>query len=495
MRLRGWVFPLPLICVWALTVLVTTALLPVGAAAREGEKIPLTTKSEKARQYFLTGQDLVDRLRAQASIEYFEKAAAEDPDFAMAYLNLAVVATSTEGFFQNLERAKALIDRVSEGERLCILAIDAGAVGLPLKQREYYKKLVAAYPDDERARTLLGNNYFGLQDYFLAIEEYRKATDIAPDFSPPYNQLGYSRRFLGDYRGAEKAFKQYIKLIPDDPNPYDSYAELLMKRGKYDESIKYYRKALEQDPSFIPSHIGIASNLNFKGQYEAARAHLDAFYAMAQNDAQRRAVHFARAVSYVHQGDLAAALAEVQTMYALAEKINDVGAMAGDLGIMGDLLCESGKYDEALSKYQLGAELVMNSDLSPQIKQNTELNTLYTSGYVAARKGNLGEARAKARQYLRGAEELGNPNLIRLAHQLAGMIALDDGAYGEAIEELQQAGLQNPYNLYRMALAYKGAGNRGKARDYAKKAANYNALNSMPQGFIRERVRELLASL
>ena len=122
----------------------------------------------------------------------------------MAYLNLAMVATSTEGFFANLEKAKALLDRVSDGERLCIEAVDAGAIGLPLKQRDCYKRLVAAYPDDERAHTLLGNNYFGLQDYFLAIEEYRKATEIAPNFSPPYNQLGYSRRFLGDYAGPRR---------------------------------------------------------------------------------------------------------------------------------------------------------------------------------------------------------------------------------------------------------------------------------------------------
>ena len=189
-----------------------------------------------------------------------------------------------------------------------------------MKQRDCYKRLVAAYPDDERAHTLLGNNYFSLQDYFLAIEEYRKATEIAPKFSPPYNQLGYSRRFLGDYAGAEKAFKQYIKLIPDDPNPYDSYAELLMKMGKYDESIKFYRKALEIDPTFVASSIGIASNLNFEGQYEAARAEVDGFYPRAMNNEQRRALHFAKAVSYAYQGDMDSALAEIEKQYALAER-------------------------------------------------------------------------------------------------------------------------------------------------------------------------------
>ena len=56
-----------------------------------------------------------------------------------------------------------------------------------MKQREYYKKLVATYPNDERVRNLLGTYYFGQQEYELAIEQYEKAIAIAPDFTPPYN--------------------------------------------------------------------------------------------------------------------------------------------------------------------------------------------------------------------------------------------------------------------------------------------------------------------
>ena len=182
-----------------------------------------------------------------------------------------------------------------------------------------------------------------------------------------------------------------------------------MKMGKYDESIEFYRKALALDPNFVASHIGIASNLNFKGQHEAARARLDVLYAMARNDGQRRAAHFAKAVSYVYQGDMASAMAEIEKQYALAEKINDAGAMAGDLGVMGDVLCESGKYDEALSKYQLAVELVRKSDLSPQIKDNADLTLLYTPGTWPARKGDLAGRWAKARQYLKGTEALAIP--------------------------------------------------------------------------------------
>ena len=125
----------------------------------------------------------------------------------------------------------SLADKASNGERLLILATEAGANNNPAKQKEYLDQLVAAYPNDERAHFNLGGYYFGQQDYPQAIEHYRKATEIDPSYSTAYNLLGYAYRQSGDYANAEKAFQKYIELIPKDPNPYDSYAELLLEDG------------------------------------------------------------------------------------------------------------------------------------------------------------------------------------------------------------------------------------------------------------------------
>jgi tetratricopeptide (TPR) repeat protein len=484
--------------------LVVGVLLPVICAfilldgpvfAGDEGKMPITTGSAEAREYYLKGRDLFERLRGQESIEYFEKAIAEDQDFALAYLNLAFVTPSAKGFFENLDKAKALADKVSEGERLWILGAEAAANGLQMDQRELYQRMVAAYPDDERAHNLLGNHYFGLQEYARAIAEYEKATAIAPDFSQPYNQLGYSYRFLERYDEAAKAFEKYIELIPDDPNPYDSYAELLMKIGKYDESIAHYRKALEQDSNFVASHIGIATNLNFKGRHKDARKQLKKLYDMARNNGERRAAHFTLAVSYVDEGDMAKALAELDKQYAFAEQIDDAAAMSGDLILMGNILYESGKLDKAMAKYEKAVEVVRESDLSQEVKDNTELNFLYNAGAVSIKRGDLETARAKAAQYLKGVEALRNPNQVRLAHQLAGMIALEAKDYDAALEEFRQASQLNPYNLYRMALAYKGKGDAENAEDLCRKAAGFNALNNMNYAFMRRKAQDMLDSM
>ncbi|UCB53524.1 MAG: tetratricopeptide repeat protein [Candidatus Zixiibacteriota bacterium] len=471
-------------------------LMVVGCAApKEDSKIPITTESETARENFLQGRDLFEKLRGQEARPFFERAIAEDPDFAMSYLFLSFVVPSAKGFWENLGKATELVDKVSQGERLWILGVEAGAHAYAMKQREMYKELVEAFPQDERAHNLLGNHYFGQEDYELAIREYHKATGINPDFSQPYNQLGYAHRFMENFDEAEDAFRKYIELIPDDPNPYDSYAELLMKTGRYDESIDQYKKALTADPNFVPSHVGIATNLNFKGNHQEAREQLQVLYDMARNDGERRAAHFATCVSYVDEGKTDAALEELGKQFALAENINDAAAMGGDLVAMGNILLEAGRIDEAAANYEKAVEVVGGSDLSEEVKDNTKRAFLFNAGRADLKKGDLDAAKTKAEEYRRRVEAVRNPFQVKLAHQLAGQIALEEKEYDRALEELQKSSLQNPYNWFRMALAFQGKGDKEKARDLCEKAAEWNALNSLNYSFMRHKASQMLESM
>ena len=262
----------------------------------------MTTASAEARTEFLQGRDKFERLLATDSIQHFQKAVALDPGFALAELSLANTAPTGREFFEHLDKAVSLADKASQGERLLILATQAGANGNTVKQKEHLDQLIAAHPGDERAHFNMAGYHFGQQDYAKAIEHYQKATEIEPSYSPAYNLLGYAHRQAGDYANAEKAFQKYIELIPDDPNPYDSYAELLLKMGRFDDSIAQYRKALAIDPNFIPSHNGIAAALIYQGKPEQAEAELAEITRKARNDGERRTALFARTVLLVDGG-------------------------------------------------------------------------------------------------------------------------------------------------------------------------------------------------
>ncbi len=294
-----------------------------GCGPVDDGKIPVTTDSKEALESYRAGLALADRLRGQEAIRHFQAAVAQDRDFALAYLGLAFALPTAGEFFKTFDKALGLADGVSEGERLWIKGVEAIVNGYPTKQQEYFRKLTELYPRDERAFNLLGNSYFGQQDYQQAIAAFRRAAELAPDFSQPYNQLGYAYRYLDDYPAAEAAFTRYIELIPDDPNPYDSYAELLLKMGRFDESIAQYRMALTHDAHFVASHVGIATCLTLKDEHQAAREHLDVLLELARNDGERRAAHFARTVTYVDEGAHDTALEEQLKQYALARKTHD----------------------------------------------------------------------------------------------------------------------------------------------------------------------------
>lgn len=478
--------------------LLTLCALPLvfaGFSGNGNQKVPITTSSQEARELFLTGRNLQERLQGQESLKYFEKAVAKDPNFALAHLYFANSQPSAKGFFEQLNKAVALMDKVSEGERLWILGVQAGADGYPMKQREYYQKLVAAYPEDERTHNLLGNQYFGQQEFALAIEEFEKATAIAPKFSQPYNQLGYAYRSVENYEAAEKAFRKYIELIPNDPNPYDSYAELLLKMGRFDESVKQYQAALSHNPNFVASYIGIATDLCLQNKHAEARAQLQKLYGIARNDGERRAALFAMAVSYVDEGKTEMAMAELNKQFVLAEKINDAAAMSGDQGAMGNIFYESGKYDEAMAKFERSLKIIEGSNLSAAVKENAKRVYLYNAGRVALNKKDAATAKAKAEEFRAQAEAAKNTFQIWLAHELAGTIALAENNYDQAIEHLQQANQQNPYTFYRLALAYEGKGEVKQAKDACTKAARFNALNNLNYAFMRMKAEQKLAGL
>ena len=121
------------------------------SASTDSGKISITTKSEEARKEFVAGRELAEKLRAQDSVAHLDKAIALDPDFAAGELARANSAPTAKDFFEHLNKAVALAGKASDGERLLILANEAGANGDVVKQKEYLDKLVAVYPDDARA--------------------------------------------------------------------------------------------------------------------------------------------------------------------------------------------------------------------------------------------------------------------------------------------------------------------------------------------------------
>jgi tetratricopeptide (TPR) repeat protein len=454
------------------------------------DKIPITTTSAEARELYLKGRDLAEKLRATDARHFYEQAVEKDKNFALGYLGLANTAPTTRQFIDAVTRAAALAGNVSEGERHMIGGLEAGLKGDPAAVLTHYTQLVRLFPNDERARTLLANTYFGRQEYETAITHFVQATSINPSFSQPYNQLGYAYRLLEKFDDAEKAFRKYTELIPGDPNPYDSYAELLMKVGRFDESIKMYEKALSLDRNFVASYVGIGSNHLSMGQPERARTAFAKIAAVARNTGERRLARFWTAASYVHEGATEKALEELRAGHALAEADGDGALMSGDLTQMGDVLREAGRPADALAKYQEAVAVIDKAKVPVEVKEATRRTHVFEEGRVAAARNDIATAKAKLAEYSRQVALKKRPFEVRQQHELAGMIALAEKEYAAAARELLLANQQDPRILYLTALALRGSGDSQRAVVFADKAARFNGL-SFNYGYVRNEARKL----
>jgi tetratricopeptide (TPR) repeat protein len=453
--------------------------------------VPITTSSSEARALYLQARDLNERLKGSEANAVALKAVEKDPNFATGWLLVAQTAGTAKGFFEAQAKAKALAGKTSEGERLFIVASDAGAQGKPAEQRQALEQLVQKYPKDPRTHAALGLLDFGNQDWDGAIKELSKASELEPSYTTPYNQLGYAYRFQGKYPEAEKTFQKYAELLPDDPNPHDSYAELLMRMGRFDDSIGQYRKALAVDPYFQSAYIGIANNQVFQGKGDDARKALKEGMAKARNDGEKRALWFWTSVTYSHEGRYADAQKAVEDEKKIADASGDYVSASQDVTLMGNIALAAGKPADAAARFDESQKLLAKAKVSDEVKDNARRNNLFNQGRVALKKGDLEGAKALSAKYSAAVEVKKIPFEQWQAHELAGMVALQSKDFDTALKELGQASNQNPRVIYLTGLAYQGKGDSAKAAEAFKATADWNQLNGL-LAFVRSDARRQL---
>ncbi|MEP6859150.1 MAG: tetratricopeptide repeat protein [Deltaproteobacteria bacterium] len=459
-------------------------------SARPSEKVPVTTASPDARDLYMKAQDLADKLRGTDAHELFAKAVAKDKDFALAYLGMANTSGTGKDFFDALGKAVALEDKVSPGEKLLIQAAEQGSKNDQAHQKESLDKLARMFPSDERVANLLGAYYFGRQDYAQSIAAYEKAIKINPAFTQPYNQLGYAYRFSNELPDAERTFKKYIELIPGDPNPYDSYGELLMEEGKFDDSVASYKKALAIDNNFVASYIGIGNDQMFQGKGDDARKTFAQFAKVARTDGERRTAIFWTAIAYSFEGAWDKAVAEGEKMVAIANERKDNAMLSNDYNFIGNTLLEAGRADEAAAKYKLQQEMNDKANLPAGVKETVKRTGLYDDARVALVKHDLKTAKARAAEYAKQVNVKQNPFEVRQAHELNGMVAIEDKQWKTAVDQLGHANQRDPRVLYLEAVAMKGAGDAKGSKAMAAKAANFNGL-APNFGYVRAKAQAL----
>ncbi len=149
------------------------------------------------------------------AIECFDKAIAENPRDAWAYLNKGV----------SLQRLNRLEDALKA-----------------------YDRAIELNPDDPDAWNNRGTVMRALGDLEMAIEAYERALNINPEDAGIWSNLGITRRAKGDISGALEAYDRAIELSPGDASIWLNKGALLQAEGRLRDALKCYEKILELEP-------------------------------------------------------------------------------------------------------------------------------------------------------------------------------------------------------------------------------------------------------
>ena len=257
----------------------------------------------------------------------------------------SVINLFTQGLFKNALVEVAQIQRIFPNSVL--LYNICGAIYTELEQFdlaiENYKKALLIKPDhaDAFCNIAIAEQKKGNLD--SAIKGYKKAIEINPVHATAYYNMGVTHKAKGDL---ETAINYYVKAIEIQPSYAEAYFNMgnaLEETGEVDKAIECYKQALRIKPDYAKSYFNIGNALRKKGEADKA---IDSY-----KKALEIKPDYAEAYSYIgnelqKKGDLGAAI----DSYKKALKIKpDYAAAFYNMGL---ILREKGEADKAIKCYK-----------------------------------------------------------------------------------------------------------------------------------------------
>jgi serine/threonine-protein kinase len=213
--------------------------------------------SASALELYLKGRYFCNKRSQDAlqkAADFFERAIADDPGFALAHSGLAdCYALMSAGY--TAVQGVGRIDR----------ARDAAERALAL--------------DETLAEAHASLGYIKMRfdwEWEIAEREFRAALSLNPGYVQ--TRLWYAM-FLASRRRSEEAMRELTRareLDPLSPSVQSSIGRVLHFEGRYDEAIAAFTRILQTDPSFTPSRMDLSLSLMAKGELDQASVELDA---------------------------------------------------------------------------------------------------------------------------------------------------------------------------------------------------------------------------
>lgn len=190
--------------------------------------------------------------------DYFAKAIALMPEYALALHNLGVVQLimgENEAALANTQRAIASDPTYSEayhtlGEIQTAMNDYEGA-------RQSFRKALAINPSFALAYNSLGLLAAAEGDHRDALEDYQRALELDPTLAEAYNNLGIAHYQLKEPEQAIAAYQRALALAPDFADAYNNLGLVYLEQGDLQTAREMYEQALALRPDFLEAQANL----------------------------------------------------------------------------------------------------------------------------------------------------------------------------------------------------------------------------------------------
>lgn len=387
-----------------------------------------TTSSLEALRAFTLGNEIRNRGDQREAIPFYRRAVELDPNFALAYVRLAVTYANMrqpELADEASRRAFELRDRVSERERFYISVVYydhvTGEMDKTIETLELWRR---TYPNDSIPRNNLAVQYLLIGQYERAIEELREAIRINPNGAFLHENLAETFMRLNRYDEAQQILEELHAQKPDVPTSRHVLYFVALARGD--------QATAQQQLAWFAGRQVMARGFGLQAQSAAFEGRLRQF-----REFNRRAVEFFR------QRNLNDNAAQFLTRQAGVEAVlgncqQARQSIASGLALARNRFSLSGAALAFAICGEAGQAQPIIDDLARRYPQNTVVNSISLPTIRAALETSRGNA-AQAVQLLEATSryELGDiaefwPMYIR------GQAFLRQRAGAEAMAEFQK---------------------------------------------------------
>jgi tetratricopeptide (TPR) repeat protein len=437
----------------------------------ESATLPITTSSAKARVLYEKGMVDYENLYLERCNEDWRAAVKEDPNLAEAWAWIAFNSGNPKEVSAARAKAKALAPKLTPGEQLMISWIVKVQEGDYIGGISAMNDMLEMYPRDKHLLYLAGNWLMAENGNDQAQRMMEKALAIDKSFPPALNDLAYVDARNQQFAKAFAAMERYIVLLPKEPNPHDSYGELLRMAGDYERSLKEYRTALQIDPDFVTSQLGLGDTYALMGNQEQARAEYDKAIRFAHNEADRLTYSIQRAMTWVRDGKFADADRDFEEIAATAHAKEQDLQEAQALHHMAEYQSDN---SVALRQLALAEEAVSHRKTISPLDRDEELSRILRNRVVRATHAGNQPLADKSLQQLESLATGSRNRVIQSSYQgAAGTLLMDQKKYEEAITHLEED-QDNPFTLELLVQAYYQTGQTEKLHETEAKLRGTN---------------------